>query len=330
MKTRKIISVVLLVIFVLSLASCSATSHKATDRYFGGGYAEESVSADNMAPSEKYEPELDYDYEGVFDDVNTSTGTSGTTDSSLPDTGGRKVIFSSSFSINTKNFTESCAKLDALIAKFGGYVESSRVYSGDESKYRTRSANYTIRIPAKNYFDMISETSSVGTVVDRSDNNRDITDEYFDIEARLSTLKTKQDRLLALLSEAKYIDDIISLNNALEETMYQIENLTGTLKKYDSLISYSTVTVSITEVAEIVETPPVNATFGERISSALNASWKGVVAFFENAVIVIVASLPVLLPIGAVALIVIIIVAAVKHGKKKRAKKMISAHIDDK
>ncbi|MBR5453115.1 MAG: DUF4349 domain-containing protein [Clostridia bacterium] len=315
---KKIMSLSIILILVLSLASCGVMSKATADSYYNGGaMAEDSMT---MAPAEKYEPEFEYD--GVLGDVNSSTGSTGSTDANRPDTGGRKVIFSSSFSINTKNFTESCAKLEALIAKFGGYVESSRIYSGDEYKYRTRSANYTIRVPASSYFDMINETPTVGTVVDRSDNNRDITDEYFDIEARLSTLETKQDRLLALLAEAKYIDDIISLNNALEETMYQIENLTGTLKKYDSLISYSTVTVSITEVAEIVETPPVNATFGERISNALSTSWKAVVAFFENAVIVIVASLPMLLPLGAIALIVIIIVAIIRGGKKRRAKKM--------
>ena len=325
MRSKKILSLSIILILVISLVSCSAV-YSGKDSYASAGDAMPGFSVDTFAPSEEYKPEMDFstEFEGVLGDVNNSTNITGSPDTNHPDTGGRKVIFSSSFSINTKNFTESCAKLDALIAKFGGYIESSRIYSGDEYKYRTRSANYTIRVPASSYFDMINETSSVGTVVDRSDNNRDITDEYFDIEARLSTLETKQDRLLALLAEAKYIDDIISLNNALEETMYQIENLTGSLKKYDSLISYSTVTVSITEVAEIVETPPVNATFGEKVSNALSESWKAVVSFFENVAIFLVASLPMLLPIGVVVIAVIIIVTIIKRSvrRKRRAKSM--------
>lgn len=308
---KRLIAIFLFIIMALSILSCAAQKN----------------GSDGMAvrPSDTNAVYDEY-YSGTANDKleSESSPSIGSTPSgeNTVDTGGRKVILSSSFSIQTKDFTASCKALDMLISKHGGYVQSSDIYSGG-GKYNSRTAYYAIRVPAENYLSIIGETDTIGTVVSRSDNNRDITEQYFDTEARLTTLKTKQERLLALLEEAKYIDDVISLNNALEETMYQIENLTGTLKKYDSLISYSTLEINIREVAEVTEPTPVNATLGQRIKEAFTSSVTGVVIFFEALLVFFVGAIPALIPIAIVVTVVVVIIR-IKIKKKKAASKNIS------
>lgn len=55
----------------------------------------------------------------------------------------------------------------------------------------------------------------------------DVSEAYYDTEARLKTQQTKLDRLHALLEQAATMEDIIALETALSETELQIEYLTG-------------------------------------------------------------------------------------------------------
>ena len=75
-------------------------------------------------------------------------------------------------------------------------------------------------------------------------------------------------RLLALLEKAATMEDIISLENALSETEYQIEQYTSDLKRYDSLIDFATIELRLTEVARISDEPGEVAPLGARVASA--------------------------------------------------------------
>ena len=305
---KRLMAILLFAMIIISLISCAARKNgsASSDMMLAPGSTNAAADGYYENPTEdKFEAEAE---------SSPSLDSSATGENTVA-TGGRKVILSSSFSIQTKDFSASCKTLDSLINKHGGYVQSSEIYSGG-GKYNSRTAYYSIRVPAENYLSMIGDTESIGTVISRSDNNKDITEQYFDTEARLTTLKTKQERLLALLEEAKYIDDVISLNNALEETMYEIESLTGTLKKYDSLISYSTIEININEVAEVTEPTPVNATLGERIKNAFTSSVTGVVIFFESLLVFIVGAVPVMVPIAVVVTVVVVLVR-IKSKKRK-------------
>lgn len=308
---KRFISLALLVLTLLTLISCASgkASADAMPSFPSdtNGYYDKDIYDAPLEDKVESEPSID----------------STTSDKNTINTGGRKVIFSSSFTVQTKDFSDSIKSLESLITKYSGYIQSSNVYTGG-SKYNSRTAYYSIRVPAENYLSMIGEAESIGTVTNRSDNNRDITDEYYDIEARLTTLETKQERLLALLKEANYIDDIISLNNALEQTMYEIESLTGTLKKYDSLISYSTIEVNIREVAEVVEPTPINASLGQRIKEAFTSSVNSMIVFFEELLVFVVGAVPVLVPMAVVVTIIVVLVRI--KIKKRRSKE--NAKID--
>lgn len=94
---------------------------------------------------------------------------------------------------------------------------------------------------------------------------------YSDIELRLQTQRTKQERLLALLEKAATMEDIISLENALSETEYQIEQYTSDLKRYDSLIDFATIELRLTEVPD-QRRPGEVAPLGARVALCF---WRG-------------------------------------------------------
>lgn len=183
-----------------------------------------------------------------------------------------KIIRSAHLSVQTTKFEESIAALGALTAKYNGYYENSEVSSGYiHDQYANRSAYYVVRIPREHFTAFRDSTGTIGHVSSLNENNQDVGEIYYDTEARLATLTTKRDRLLALLEKADIMEDIIALESALADVQYQIDDHTGSLRKYDSLINYSTFTVNIQEVEEIVEQPAVTQTFGEKLLSNLKS-----------------------------------------------------------
>ena len=94
----------------------------------------------------------------------------------------------------------------------------------------------------------MSGAGELGNVLSLNRRQEEITEAYYDTEARLTALKTQEERLLAIMEKAETLDDIIRLEDALSDVRYQIESLSGTMRRYDNLVEMATVEVSLREV----------------------------------------------------------------------------------
>jgi len=106
--------------------------------------------------------------------------------------------------------------------------------------------------------------------------------------------------LLTILSKAEKLQDIIELERELSSVRYEIENYTGTLKKWDNLIDYSKVTIDVYEVLEIKEEEPIPITWGDRIINGFRKSCRNLWEMFENLVILMVSAVPYLALLGII------------------------------
>lgn len=228
----------------------------------------------------------------------------------------RKIIYSSSYSIQTKNFDDSLKALDTLCKKYGAYTEKSNIYSTDGM---ARNAHYTLRVPSANYTAFTGETGTIGVVTGSSQDNRDITENYYDTEARLENAKIREERVLEILKNSSDLDDVLALERELSDIRYEIESYTGTLRKYDSLISYSTVTVSISEVREYVAPKTEPVSFGERLNSAFkNGIYEFKTGCQDFLVFVSYNLIPIVIWLLIIAAVVLLVIK-VRHKKKKKA-----------
>ncbi len=87
-----------------------------------------------------------------------------------------------------------------------------------------RTLYLTARIPAELSDQFVGQLGSLGTMVSQSESAEDITLRYTDTESRIASLKTEQERLLALLDKADSLDSIITLESRLTEVRYELEN----------------------------------------------------------------------------------------------------------
>ena len=159
----------------------------------------------------------------------------------------------------------------------------------------------------------------IGTTVSSSVSGRDISLDYYDTETRLEVLETRQERLMALLEEAATLEDIIELERELADVDYEISIYEGTLRDYDSLIDYSTITITLEEVNEITEVATSDdQTIGERISSGFYSVLSVLAEFGEGLLVFIIAGSPALIILAA---IILLIVWLVKRSNRKHLKK---------
>lgn len=228
----------------------------------------------------------------------------------------RKMIFTAAMDIETLDYEKSITDFEALVEEYEGFIQDSRIESstGINTRKSLRTAVYRVRIPSTKLSTFRKAAGDIGTITLNDLSGDDVTDSYYDTQARLEALQVQEERLLALLEKAEELKDIIDLEDRLSQLRYEIETLTGSLNKWDALVEMSTVNVEITEVASLTEPDP--ETFGQQISKMFTDSVNALTETLKQLVIAFVAILPFLVVFGTIAAAVIIPV--VRSSKKKR------------
>ena len=207
----------------------------------------------------------------------------------------RKIVKSSSISMESTSFDKAITSITEKIKLAGGYIESSTI-SGTrvtEKDYAAmRNAKFVLRIPKPNFDLFLTDVGTIGNVLNKSNTGEDITSQYFDTEAHLKTLKVKEDRILELLKKSGDLKDIIQIETELSNVRYQIETMTGSLKKWDNLIDYSTLTVDIMEVKEVSNLKEKPVTLWEKVKDGFLSSGNLLVKIVKGFIIIIAAFIP--------------------------------------
>ena len=212
-------------------------------------------------------------------------------DSALPDLpdAQRKIIYRADLTIETKDYPSTCNALRQAAAEAGGYLESTREHGSAE--YGSRGASFCFRIPSASYASFLGRADETGSVVYRSESTEDITAQYVDVEARLSSLEAQKAKLEELRAQAESLEDLLTIEGRISDVQYQLESYTSQQRLYDNQVDYCTVEISVQEVAVYT---PANS-FGSRVRSALGDTLDGFVAFLQEVVIFCIYALPYLI-----------------------------------
>lgn len=258
---RKIARLAALVLLAsLALSGCGASKSAASMTAGDSAYT---------APQSMPHPESDYG--GLAQDATAGEGTAVGGNATLRES---KLIRTASMEVQTTGFDEACKALDALRDRCGGYYETANISGGEYGvKNGNRDAYYTVRVPKEQYETFMNAVGEVGHVVSRGEGQEDVGDQYHDAELRLATQRTKYERLLTLLNQADKMEDIISLENAISETAYQIDQYTADLKRYDSLVDFATIEVRLCEVVAVTDRPGEAETLSVRLGKALTGGF---------------------------------------------------------
>ena len=233
-----------------------------------------------------------------------------------------KLIWRANIQLETLDFDSMVDGLNKSISEFGGYIESSyteggeRINGGKINRY----GDFTIRIPSKNLDDFLNQIGTIGNVVSKSKHSENITLEYADQEARKATLELEEKKLMELLERATELEDIIALETRLSEVHFQLDAYSSTLRKYDDLVDYSTIYVTISEVQKMTETKA--KTISERITAEFGDSIYDLKVFAGDSVVFLIGRSPILLIWAVVICAAIFVIRKIKIKNIKLSKKL--------
>jgi len=168
----------------------------------------------------------------------------------------RKIIKNANLSIVVQDPIQSMDDIAQLAEQMGGYVVSSNVY---QSTYGANSisvpeGNISIRIPAEKLTDTLEQIKGSAIEV-KSENvsGQDVTDQYVDLQSRLTAKQAAEKKLLQFLDQADNTEDTLAVYNQLQQVQSDIEVLKGQIKYIDQSAAFSS--LSVTLIAEAGNQP---------------------------------------------------------------------------
>lgn len=314
---KKFLALTLALIMALMLFGCGASAPKDTMASGDAAMDDMAMGFDGGgAPMEHYKEEAEFQ-NGAYEEYSTTDS-----DNKLEEPLDAKMVYTANMDLQTLAFEQADADISALVKEMGGYFEQ-RSLSNRSSGYRY--AEYTVRVPAEKFNDFCSQMGTLCHLVYKNESADNITERYYDTESRLVTAQTKLERLQELLRRAESMEDIITIESAISETEWTIENLTGTLRTYDSLVGYSTVYMSLQEVYELSGQGQAPVTFGDRLGESFLNGLRSIGRTAQNFAVWLAYSWFWLAVIIVIVVVVIRIIRRRKSGKplfrlKKKAK----------
>jgi hypothetical protein len=157
-----------------------------------------------------------------------------------PEITDRKVVITSSFSLLVKNVTDSTDKIRAKTVELGGYVIRADISRPEGSE----NATIETRVPSKELVNTTKFLKEIAVrVVSENINEGDITDQYTDIEERLSRLEKTKAKFETILERAQTVDEILKVQQSIFDTQAQIDSYKGQLKYMDKVSQTSKLTI---------------------------------------------------------------------------------------
>ncbi len=304
---KRMVSLLLTLVLALLLAGCGGNAAAAADsaaapRDNGSGYWNTTADTDSISEDQN----MAYEAE--------EPGASAYNDSKAQSDRPAKKVYTGYMEMQTLDFDKASGDIDALVKELGGYFQQSSVSNRGNSGYRYGS--YTIRIPSAQFDTFLQKAGTLCHLVYSSTGTDDVSETYYDTEARLETARIKLERLQALLAKATSMDDIITIESAISETEWDIENLSGTLRRYDALVDYATINVELSEVYKLSGQDEAVTTFGGRLGQSFVNGLRAVGSALEDFAVWLAYSWVWLLVIAAVIVVIVRVMRRKSGGKK--------------
>jgi hypothetical protein len=199
-------------------------------------------------------------------------------------------------------------------AENGLVVGTNRAVAGEGYVY----GSVTIKVHPAKYDETIRALRDIGRLVSETSTTSDVTQEYYDVQARLENAEATRDRYLQILAtRAGTVPDVLEVEREIERVTENIERFKGQLRYFDSQVGLSTITVHLEEPHAAV---PTGYSFGKAVKDAFRIAVR-ICIFLVQAVIV-------LMPFIILLIILILIIRFIVWRIRVRRRKAKQAAID--
>jgi hypothetical protein len=225
----------------------------------------------------------------------------------------RKIITTGQVALTVKIYDSFYKALEQQLQQVGGYVSSLEATRDSGS---VRWATITIRIPPARTNLMVSWLREQGMIQSENVKAEDVSEEYYDIQARLQNAKRLEARLLDMVQKnTGKLADLVLLEEKIGQVRESIEQMEGRIRNMDRLISLATLTLNV----QVQSTTTVaTTTFASRALHAWKHSLKALKEVSQSGVLAMIAILPWILPVSLAVVILMFVFKVIRRAFRTR------------
>lgn len=162
----------------------------------------------------------------------------------LKDVDNRKLIKEGSLRFETDGIAETRKHIERICAQYKAYISSEQAYD-----YENRQEiQLEIRMPAQFFDSLFAHISSTAVKIESKDIRvRDVTEEFIDVEARLSAKKDLESRYRELMKQAVKVEEMLQIEREIGNLRAEIESIEGRLRYLKDRVAYSILSLTFFE-----------------------------------------------------------------------------------
>ena len=186
----------------------------------------------------------------------------------------QKIIKTANLTFETKDVATTHQKIIDLVRQHKGLVQNDN--SGKD--YGREYIRMTLRVPSEKFQTILGQISEgVGFFDQKQITQKDVTEEFVDINARLKAKRKLENRYLELLQKARNVKEMLEIERNLSIIREEIEAKEGRLKFLQNKVSLSTFYIEFYKTSEVKSE---TVSYGQKITNALKGGWNGISVFF--------------------------------------------------
>lgn len=208
----------------------------------------------------------------------------------------RKIVRNADISLESEKPEESQKRIATIVESKGGFVVESQQSSSDVKVNARDIVQMTVRVPADKFAEALDEIRATSSrVIVETVKGEDVTEEFIDIEARLTAKKALEQQFMEIMKRANTVEDALSVQSQLADVRSEIEKIEGRKRFLENQASLSTIKIRL-------QTPAVfsanSSGFFYRLTESFANGFDIAIGFILGLVTFVVAALPFAVFIG--------------------------------
>lgn len=216
----------------------------------------------------------------------------------------RRVIRKAELAIEVTSPADAEAKVSQLVERLGGYLESSeRQLFADEGQQPRARVALSLRVPSERLDEALRELKRLGSGAETEKLGADdVTDEYIDVDARITNQRHLEQQLAALLAQASSVESALKVHQELTNVRTEIDRLEGRKRFLATESALAKISLSLSPLPPIVATSSSEFGVSLRRAAADSVSIASSVVTFTIRAAGVITPLAVLLGVPLLAL----------------------------
>jgi hypothetical protein len=166
----------------------------------------------------------------------------------------RMIIKNAEMELLVSDTDAALDSITVIASDYGGYIISSHSWYKDDFKYAT----IRIGVPVEEFENVLHRLRGLALrVINEIASGEDVTDQFVDLQSRLTNLQATRDRIREFLDKAENVEEALQVNEQLSEVEGQIEEIQGRMNYLKDRAAYSTIDVQLNPE---IPTPTVSPT----------------------------------------------------------------------